>query len=331
MAVASAAASAWLPPRHLKWIAILAIAAVMSANLLTVALPAGGIIAARGLSGLGNGLLLWILVGMMTRSAVPARLFAIFVTAQASLGFLLSLVLASFAIARFGVVSGYVALIALNALLIPIIRFMPTEYADLGEDGGKAGQPPPWGLLALGAIVVLLAGTMAFWVYSVPLGVQAGIAPASIRMIVGIANGGQILAGLAAIAMARRLTGLQAVTITTLAGIAAMLATMIDGSILIWLPAVFVFAFCWMFGPPFHIPFLLAVDPTRRTAMFVSTAQLVGMAIGPMLASTMVTSTDYKPARLAALACFGLTIAIAAATRMQNRTRPTIGVTLPAG
>ena len=96
MALASAICSAALRPARLRAITGAAIFAVLVANLTTILLPAPGIIAARAISGVGNGILLWVLVGMMTRAAVPTRLFAIFVTAQTSLGFLLSLFLATF-------------------------------------------------------------------------------------------------------------------------------------------------------------------------------------------------------------------------------------------
>jgi len=304
MAVASALASALLPPRRLRIVAGLAILAALAANLLTIMLDAPGIIVARGLSGIGNGLLLWVLVGMMTRSAIPARLFAIYVTAQTSFCFLLSLAFASVVIPRFGVLAGY-------GVLLALLRVVPGAYADLEAGEGGVGLPPVRGVLALGAVILQLAGVMAFWVYSLPLGAQAGVAPGPMRMTIGAANGAQIVAGLAAIALAARVTGRQAVTITAAASIAAMAMTASGGAIAVWLPALLLFAFCWMFAPAFHIPFLIAADPSRRAAMFVSTAQLVGMAAGPLLASVVTTSDDYGPARLASMACFAATLLIA--------------------
>ena len=318
MAVASAAASALAPPRRLRTIAALAILAALVANVLTIVLPAPGIIAARGLGGIGNGVLLWVLVGMMTRSAIPARLFAIYVTAQASLGFVLSLAFASVVLPRYGVLAGYGVLIALNLALLAIVRAVPDRYAALEQGGGGAGMPPPRGLLALAAVVLQLAGVMAFWVYSIPLGLQAGLTAGAMRMMIGAANGAQIVAGLAAIGLAARLGGRSAVVLAAVASIAALLLTAAGGGAP-WLPAMLVFAFCWMFAPPFHIAFLIAADPSRRAAMFVSTAQLVGMAVGPLLASLATKGGDYAPARLVGVVCFAATLLIAIVATPRSR------------
>jgi fucose permease len=145
---------------------------------------------------------------------------------------------------------------------------------------------------------------MAFWVYSLPLGIQSGVGSGSIRMIVSAANGAQIIAGFAAIALAGRVSGFHAVIATAIASATAMLVTIMGGSVALWLPALLVFAFCWMFAPPFHIAFLITADSSGRAAMFVSTAQLVGMAVGPLIASLVANTTNYGPARLVSIACF---------------------------
>ncbi len=146
------------------------------------------------------------------------------------------------------------------------------------------------GLFALGGIAFQLAGVMAVWVYLVPLGNQSGISTDSMRLTISGATGIQILAGPLAIVLAGRLTAWQVVVATAAIELAALLATVVSGAVLVWVPALIVFAFCWLFVTPFYISFLISADPTRRSALFVSTAQLIGVSVGPLLASVMISS-----------------------------------------
>lgn len=190
MVLGTTLSSALLRPRRLRLIGAGAILAVLVANLVTILVPAVGIVGARGLSGLGNGVLLWLFVGMLTRSAIPTRLFAIYMTANASAVFLLSLILATFAIARYGALSGYGIIMALYAVVLMFIRLVPSRYDEL-EDSGKVLIPSARGMVGLGVVVLQLAGVMAMWVYSVPLGVQVGIPAESMQLILSASIGVQ--------------------------------------------------------------------------------------------------------------------------------------------
>ncbi len=317
MALGTAVAGAWFPPTRLRLIGVIALLAVVVANIMTITLPPLGIVAARGLGGFGNGLLLWIFVGMLARSARPTPLFGLFNTANATLVFLISMILATFASSQTRLLLGYGFLITVCALLLLTIRFVPSSYANL--DDNEAAIPPPSGFLALVAVVLFVSGVIAFWIYAVPLGNQAGITTGSMRIIIGAATGAQIAAGLAAISLAARWTGMQAIIVTAAVGLATVVATITTNSVLVWAPAIFLLAFCWLFSTPFHMAFLNIADPSRRASMFVGTAQLLGLAVGPLLASTVITETNFNPARAVSIVCFLTVLLIAAAVRHQAR------------
>ena len=58
-----------------------------------------------------------------------------------------------------------------------------------------------------------------------------------------------------------------------------------------------------MFVPPFQLPFLLNIDPSARSAMYVSSGHLTGIAVGPFLASLAVTRESVFGAMGVALIC----------------------------
>ena len=53
----------------------------------------------------------------------------------------------------------------------------------------------------------------------------------------------------------------------------------------LFVAAVTTLSFIWTFATPFNVPFLIAADPSRRTAMYSSAVQLVGCAVGPFFSS----------------------------------------------
>lgn len=308
--LSTAVAGAYFRPQRLRLITTLALLAVMVANVMTITLPAFAIIPVRALAGLGNGLLVWAFLSLAARSSNPTPLYATLFVVNASAVFLLSMVLGTFALKLLGPLSGYMILTGIYALLLLVVRLVPNEHDQL-PDAGQTTLPPRKGVLALCGVALFLAGVMAFWVYAIPLGTQAGINTQSMQLVIAISTGVQIAGGLSAIALATKLTGFQVVMITTLAGSVAIFTTMVSVSLFAWVPALLIFSFCWTFGAPFHAAFLIMSDPTRRGAVFVGTAQLFGVAIGPLLGSAVVSNSDYRSASLVSLACFAGVLAIA--------------------
>ena len=47
--------------------------------------------------------------------------------------------------------------------------------------------------------------------------------------------------------------------------------------------------FVWLFATPFLVPMTIEADPTRRAALLIGGAQLVGGSLGPLFASFFVT------------------------------------------
>lgn len=305
MAVAAALAGAFLKPHRLRLIAGTAALAMAAANGASIVADAVGVIAARGANGLASGVLLWILVGMLTRAAAPGRLFAIYVTMQATGAFLLSTLYAAYVVPRFGIAASYAVLAALGlVLLVPALLLIPDRYAPIAATAGGSQWPTPGGAIGLLAVACYLAGIMALWVYLVPLGAQLGRDPATVGFGISVAIGVQILGGLAATALATRLGGGTASLIGAIGNIAAIALLLGGDSDATFYGAAAIFSFFWMFVPPFHLPLLIAFDPSHRSAMFVSSAQLVGVSAGPMIAATLVTATAFTAAASAAIALF---------------------------
>lgn len=286
MAIATTLAALRLPLAGLRSKALLALAAMIVANAGTMLAGGGAIVALRFLNGAGSGLLLWVLVGMLSHSAAPARIFAIYVTAQSILALCLSQAISGLIAPAFGHGGAYGLLVALNlAMLLAVPRMV-----DGFDSAGAAGRRLP-GLRAgivLLAMTAFLAGVMSLWVYLLPVLADAGFAPevAGLAVPVGIAS--QIAGGLLAALLAPRIGALLAWAFGILVAIAAIYLMTKGGSAPLMLLGTGLFGFVWIFVPPFQMPAVLGVDPSGHGAMLVGTAQLSGTVIGPLAAAPMV-------------------------------------------
>jgi MFS transporter, DHA1 family, inner membrane transport protein len=316
MAVATTLAAFFLPLRRLRLVAFIALTAMLLANAGTVLASGAAIVALRLLSGSGAGILLWILVGMFTRSPAPARLFAIYVTAQSILGLVLSQAMTEAIVPLLGYSGGYIVLSVMNLLLLLAVWLMPDSMG--GRDTGILGLPPLLPCLAIVAISCHLAGILAVWVYILPLLKELGYPAGATALAVPVTIAGQIAGGIAATILASRLSPLKAWIFGLVVIAAGIFALTLSTSPAMMLTAVAVIGFLWIFVPPFHMPVLLSLDASGRGAMLIGTAQLSGTSLGPLAAAAMVSDQSVAAVigvGLAFLAASLVLLAIASRSR----------------
>lgn len=311
-------ATAMLKPEKLRLHVFAAAIAGLLLDLATAHLSGMEIIAARFAHGLCAGILLWVWVGLLTRIDNPARWIAIYVTAQAATLLVLSSFFAATLLPWGGAMAGFGAVALLYALMAALAPIVPARFAALTQSGGSI-MPDRAGWIGLTAVFCQLAAILALWVYIKPFGKQIGLDDATTGLAVSVALGSQILAGLIATAIAGRVRPPVLLVAVSVASVAAVGALFVAGSALPFIAAATVFAFLWMLAPPFHMPYLIEIDPTRRAAIHMATAQLVGVAAGPAIASAAVGPDDVGGALIASAVLYGLAGLIIAATALRRR------------
>lgn len=288
MALATTLAATFLKPAGLKRIAAVALMVALAANAGTAFGEGLGIILLRGLNGLCSGVLLWILLGLLARSAAPGRAFAIYVTSQAVISFLFSLLISNWLVNVAGAAGGY-ALFAIAdlALLLSVWR-MPAAY-NAGSDPSAFSAPPLTGVLGLIAVGLFIAAIMGFWVYVLPLGKELGYPEEHLKSALSMAIAAQIAAGLCAIMLASKLRPFVACLMGTAVIAACAFVFMTQTTLPALYVSLVVFSFIWMFVPPFQLPLVIEFDPSLRSAIFIGTAQLSGVALGPILSAQFIS------------------------------------------
>ncbi len=281
-------------PRRLKGIGAAFSLAVALADLTSLRLSHGPLILARGGAGASEGVLLWITVGMIARTATPERWAGVFFTAQTAAQLVLCILLAQIVLPRFGPNGAFVALATVAALGVGAAVFTPSAFSPLTARPEDSGAPPPRGIIALVACLLFVAGGGAIGVYLEPLAHEAGLGAGVAGAALWTSLIGQVIGGALATFLAGRVRYVF-VFVTGAAislGIWALLGLDLPGWAFITDNAVS--GVVAMTLAPFIAPMTIEADPSRRAAIQSGAAQLLGGALGPLLSSFVVDAQDVR-------------------------------------
>jgi hypothetical protein len=319
MGVVTAAMGLWRTPRHLRLIGVAASLSLAVADLATLGTTGLSVILARGAGGAFEGVLLWITVSMIARTATPERWAGAFFTLQTLAQLIVAVMFAIWIIGAWGANGGFVALAvvaAIGALAAPVL---PRGFAPLVSDPSVSGAPPPRGLFALFATVILISAGGAVSVYLQPLAHEAHLSAAVARTALWTSLGAQVAGAATATLLAGRVKYFAvfvfaaAVYLVTWAGMALDLPP--------WLFVADNIAsgFGGLLVGPFLVPFIIDADPTRRAAVQSGAAQLVGGAAGPLLAALVVSDNHVRGVIWLACGLLLTGLALVASLRFSGR------------
>ena len=275
LALSSGAAGTFLAPRRLRFYAAAAALGVIAANLSTCLAGTFGVLVSRLASGGCSGILMWVTLGLLARSRAPVRLTGLFLAAQAAVGVVLASLLSGEILPRFGYAGGYGVLAGVGGLALFAASKIPRSYGALGRS--KAiGLPPTAGLLALSPVFCFLAGLVSIWVYISRVALTAGRSTSLVALAITTAISFKFVGGLLAAGVANKTSWRGVLPLGT-----AVCALIVAGLAAPTPPFVFLalmagLGTCWMFLSAYHIPMLLEVDPTGRSALLVSMVSLMG-------------------------------------------------------
>lgn len=320
MGLTAGVAGSALPATRLKLIAISALAGLGLANALTPLVAPSAILPLRAAAGVPSGLLVWVTISLIARTPTPERWAGAFVTAQTLGQLAMSLVIAALLL-HFSSGGGFVALAALCGINAGAALLLPTALAPLLR-AATGGLPTPRGWAALAVSFLLLGATSATWVYLERFSAQAHHDAAVAGQAVSLSLAFQVVGGLGATLLAGRTSWFRMLVLCAIADLAIFASFAAMPGAAIFLPLAAVMGFVWLFATPFLVPMTIEADPSRRAALLIGGAQLVGGSMGPLAASFFVTDTDARGALY-----FSLTyVALATATLISlHMTRPRAG------
>lgn len=298
MGAAAGLAGAVLKPVRLKLVAMLALAALAATDALTPSVRGEMVTVTRAVAGAPSGVLVWLTICLIARSPTPERWSGAYLTIQTLAQFLLAGALTVAVVPRFGANGGFLALAAFCVGNAALAFLLPSQLAPLPVTAGESGGALPGlrGWAALAASFLFVAFEIGVWVYAEPLSRQAGHAPAVVGQAVSLSLGCQVAGGLAATVLAGRLNWLAVMLVCLVIDLALLtgFAALPRASMFLVLSGLF--GFLWIFASPFLVPMTIKADPTRRAAVLMGGAQLLGGSFGPLIASAFVSDADARGA-----------------------------------
>ena len=313
MAVTTGFAGVLLTARSMRTLAVAAMIVAGVVNTLTPHMSGAAVLAMRAVNGVCSGIMLWQMLQIIARIRVPGRIIAVVCVTQATVLSLLSLWMTTGLLPRYGATGAYLCLAGINLTLLAAAVGVPSDLPELPiQSRSRARYRLPDWRGAAGLLLNLLqfAGIMSLWVYLPAVAGAVGQDSTSIHTAITAGLSAQIVGGLLAVGLAPRL-GPTAVLASCAAGsIAAIGVIMSAHSPPVLVAATVLFGFCWMFSFPFQAPLLILIDPSRAAVMLILSAQLFGVALGPIVASRVgIAGTPWLSIVLYVLALAALTVA----------------------
>jgi len=195
------------------------------------------------------------------------------------------------------------------ACALPVVRFLPISgeaRAQVEEDAINL----PAGLKAL-ALVAMLSYFLAqgvVWAYLFLIGIAGGVTEQ------GVANGLTIsqflgIAGAFTAAMLGNRIGRSApLTVGILAGATSLLFIIGEFDFLVYAVAVGVYNYAWNLVHPFLLASMASFDRRGRVVVYAVAMQMIGLAIGPYLAATVISEGVYVNVNSLGIALFLLSL-----------------------
>ncbi|MFI4935282.1 MAG: MFS transporter [Caulobacterales bacterium] len=322
MALTTGFAGVALKPARLKLIGVLASLGLAVFDAATMRASGVGVLAMRGGAGVCEGLMLWITVGMIARTVTPERWAAVYITIQTVAQLLLSVAYGAFVIGRFGANGGFACLAICSLASLPLAMLTPSRYAPLVADHEAAGFPPLRGWIALLATLAFVSATGAVSIYLEPFALQAGLSPGVARTAVSASLAAQVVGGGAATAMAGRVRYFHVFVVGTALTFAAWVCFTLHIPALVFIAANALAGIVGLFVGPFFVPMTIEADPSRRAAVQTGPAQILGGALGPLMASVLVSDRDSHPVILLGGALLLAGLAVIAWLHFTSRHEP---------
>ena len=292
--VVTGLAGIFLKPRRLRLVAVVAAALLVAVDLATVRASGSGVLLVRMLAGIPEGALLWIAIGLISRSTTPERWAAVLFTGMGVTQLAVAMGLSAFVLPRFGANGGYITLAACVALAMPLAFFAPSRMGEAAGQGSApmAGAPPLRGWLALIGTLCFSASLSAIAVYVIPLGLQAGLSTAVARTAISAGLGCQILGGALATVLAGRVRYIWVFGVCSVVFLATWITYGAAAPAWMFVAVTGLSGLFAMLAGPFLVPMTIEADPSRRAAMQSGAMQLLAGALGPFLAALVVRDGD---------------------------------------
>lgn len=278
-----------------RYIMIWSVLLVVAGNLLSTTTKSFVLFAAlRCMTGIGSGVLVSLTFTIIGLSANPDRNFGymiMWILLYGALGFL-AMPTAYTLVGMDGVLV-FFALFTLSAL--PFIRYLPSSGEEHGQvDAAAVNLTLGYRVMAVATMFVYFLAQGAVWAYLFLIGVSGGGSEQEVSNGLTLSQ----FAGVAGAFTAATLGIRWGRIIPLIAGVAGSIVSLFflfgEMGALLYAIAVCVFNYAWNLVHPFLLASMASFDRSGKIVVHGVAGQMLGLAIGPALAASVIMKDNYN-------------------------------------
>ena len=249
--------------------------------------------ALRFLAGLGAGSLVSLSFAVVGLTSNPDRNFGLLIMWVLTYGaIVLWLMPSAYALAGMNGALWFFALFPLVA--VPFIRNLPADGESLAQVEEDAVNLTT-GMKAM-ALIAMLAYFIAqgvVWAYLFLIGLAGGLSEQEVANGLTLSQFAGIAGALLAATMSNRYGRSLPLTVGILGGALCLYFLVGRYEFLVFALAVGIYNFAWNLTHPFLLAAMASFDRRGRVVVYAVAMQMVGLAIGPGLAASVISEGDY--------------------------------------
>jgi len=248
----------------------------------------------RGITGVGSGVLVSLSFTVIGLTDKPDRNFGyliMWVLTYGAAGFLL--MPTAYALIGMKGVLVFFALFSLSAL--PFIRLLPVsgeEHRDINQDAVDVSGVMK--LMAIAAMFVYFVAQGVMWAYLFLIGTNGGASEQTVANGLTLSQFLGIAGAFVAAMLGDRFGRISPLTLAILGSVASLLFLFDQFSAAIYTFAVCLFNFAWNLTHPFLLAAMASFDRAGKLVTDAVAAQMLGLAVGPALAASVLRPDDYS-------------------------------------
>ena len=261
--------------------------------LCTVTADLSTFVALRFLAGLGAGSLVSLSFAAIGLTRNPDRNFGLLIMWVLVYGaVVLWLMPSAYALAGMNGALWFFALFPLTAL--PFIRFLPVSGESVAEiDPDAVNLTGRMKVIALLAMLAYFIAQGIVWAYLFLIGLAGGLTEQQVANGLMLSQFGGIAGAFLAAVIANRFGRSLPLMIGILGGVFCLYFLTGRFEFLVFALAVGIYNFAWNFTHPFLLASMASFDPRGRVVVYAVAMQMIGLAIGPGLAASIISEGQY--------------------------------------
>lgn len=264
------------------------------ANVLcTLTTDLNTFVALRFIAGLGAGSLVSLSFAIVGLTSNPDRNFGLLIMWVLTYGAIVLWAMPSaYAFAGMGGALWFFAIFPL--LAVPFIKHLPANgesVAQVEEDA--VNLTPAMKAMALFAMLAYFVAQGVVWAYLFLIGLSGGLSVQEVANGLTLSQFAGIAGALLAAVMSNRFGRSLPLTVGILGGALCLYFLVGRYEFLVFALVVGIYNFAWNMTHPFLLAAMASFDRRGRVVVYAVAMQMVGLAIGPGLAASMISEGDY--------------------------------------